>query len=187
MATDRAFCRFTHPPAGTSLSIGEVPSGGMCLSSFVLLRDRSDAHRVLLGHLDPRAPWDRIGALDAQRAEIHSKGWMIPSSHLIFGEAPEAAARRILVEQLGLSGDRPLEAPLIYSEVATPRRFPDLSNHWDIGFLYSGPLSDSELPRTPAWKDLAFVDTRILKREEIARSHGDVLEAAGLLPRSPPA
>ena len=109
---------------------------------------------------------------------------MIPSSHLIFGEAPEAAARRILVEQLGLRRDRTLEPPQIFSEVATPRRFPDRAHHWDIGFVYTGPLSESELRPTPAWKDLALVDTRTLKREEMARSHDDVLEAVGLIPPS---
>lgn len=181
MTTDRAFCRFAYPPSGTSLSITEMPKGGMCLSAFVILHDPSDAHRILLGHLDPHAPWDHIGALDARRAEIHSKGWMIPSSHLIFGEAPEAAARRILVEQLGLRRDRTLEPPQIFSEVATPRRFPDLAHHWDIGFVYTGPLSEPELGPTPAWKDLALVDTRTLKREEMARSHDDVLEAVGLI------
>ncbi len=152
----------------------------MCLSAFVVLRDPSNAHRILLGHLDPRAPWDHIGALDAQRAEIHSKGWMIPSSHLIFGEAPEAAARRILVEQLGLPRDRPLEAPRIFSDVATPRRFPNLGSHWDLGFVFTGPLLASELAPTPAWKELALVDVRTLKREDMARSHEDVLEALGL-------
>src|SRR5206468_4725043 len=65
--------------------------------------------------------WDHIGALDPSRVEAHSHGWMLPSSHLIFRESPDDAARRIAREQLELP-DLALTGPTVVSEVYTPKR-----------------------------------------------------------------
>jgi hypothetical protein len=114
LATDRRFCRFN---AGRSISTGliaegpvvisEIPAGGFCLSSFLVITEQEpqavSSSKVLMGHLDPNAPWDHIGALDKSRVEVHSKGWMLPSSHLIFGESPQTSATRIASEQLELA------------------------------------------------------------------------------------
>lgn len=81
MATNRRFCRFaqTLPENGNgAVYTTEIPEGGLCLSSFLVIEEGNG--RVLMGHLNPSAPWDDIGALDAKRAMIHSKGWMLPSS-----------------------------------------------------------------------------------------------------------
>jgi len=69
-----------------------------------------------MGHLDPSAPWDHVGALGSGASEANSKGWMLPSSHLMIGESPQAAAERILKEQLGLPSS-PLKGPFVFSEV----------------------------------------------------------------------
>ena len=79
----------------------ELPDGGMCLSSFLVISE-SDSKRVLMGHLNPKAPSGSLGALDESRIQAHSKGWMLPSSHLIVHESPQEAAARILKEQLGI-------------------------------------------------------------------------------------
>src|SRR5207247_4634251 len=73
----------------------EIPAGAFCLSAFLIITETGDPRKVLMGRMNPRAPWDHIGALDPSRVEVHSRGWMLPSSHLIFQESPEAAARRI--------------------------------------------------------------------------------------------
>ena len=177
MTTDRRFCRF-NKLGDVPFGMPEVPEGGLCLSAFLVLTERGHPGRVLLGHLDPAAPWDHIGALDASRTAVHSKGWMLPSSHLIVCESPDAAARRIAEEQLGRT-DLVLSEPRVVSEVATPKRFPGLARHWDLEFIYRGEWPDTATPRAPAWTDLKFVDLTATPKAEIARSHEDILESAG--------
>ena len=154
-----------------------LPPDGLCLSSFVLLSSDAKRSDVLVGRLDPSAPWDRIGALDPRRIELNAPGWMLPSCHLIYYESPEAAARRVLREQLGL-GDVPLDPPLVFSEMYVPRRHPDLGEHWDIEFVFRATLASA--PRShPAWRELRFVDPRSTPRESFTRSHDEVLELVG--------
>ena len=103
----------------------------------------------------------------------------MPSSHLLVYESPQEAAKRILREQLDL--DLTLSGPDVVSETYTPKRFPDLPRHWDIEFIFKGKLSADRVPKPHAWSNLAFVNLDITKKSEIARSHEDVLESAGLV------
>lgn len=178
MTTDRTFCRFSKNPATASFSVTEIPEAGLCLSSFVLLTSEEHPQSVLMGHMDPRAPWDHLGALDPSRVEAHRHGWMLPSSHLLYGESPAAGAERIVKEQLGLA-PRQLQGPQVVSELYAPARFPDSKGHWDLEFLFRGSLSEGAVPRNEAWTELRFVDTTRVARKEIARSHEDVLASAG--------
>ena len=150
----------------------------MCLSAFVVLAESRIPNRVLLGHLDSGANWDHIGGLNSERVGAHSKGWMIPSCHLIMKESPQDAARRVLSEQLELK-DVALSEPKVVSEVYTPKRFPDLPSHWDLEFIVRGDLPRGTLPRAAAWKELTFVDVNRARKSEMARSHEDVLKSAG--------
>ena len=178
MTTDRRFARFNARNTAGPLTTREVPEGGMCLSAFVALTESGSLNRVLLGHLDSGANWDHIGGLDPERVGAHSKGWMIPSCHLILQESPQDAARRILGEQLGLKNVA-LSEPKVVSEVYTPKRFPDLPSHWDLEFIFRGDLPRGTLPRATAWKELSFIDVSRTRKSEMARSHEDVLESAG--------
>ena len=179
MTTDRRFARFSKSPSTAAFSITEIPPEGVCLSAFLVVTKVRDPSIVLMGHMNPLAPWDHIGALDPSRIEAHSRGWMLPSSHLMFRESPQEAARRIAREQL----ERPdlgLSGPQVVSEVYTPKRFPGTAEHWDLEFLFRGTLSTEDMPHPAAWKELAFVDLRRTTKAEIARSHEDILESAGL-------
>ncbi len=178
MATDRKFCRF-YAPADTPFGMPEVPAAGLCLSAFLVLAEKGRGNRVLMGHLDPAAPWDHIGALDPSRTAVHSKGWMLPASHLILKESPQDAARRIAREQLELT-DLEVGEPRVVSEVYAPRRFPEKGEHWDLEFLFRGELDPARVPRPRAWLELRFVDLDVTPKSAIARSHEDVLESAGL-------
>lgn len=177
MTTDRRFCRFNRL-GDVPFGMPEVPEGGLCLSAFLLITERGHADRVLMGHLNPAAPWDHIGALDASRTAVHSKGWMLPSSHLLVNEAPDAAARRIAAEQLERP-DLTFSDAKVVSEVYTPRRFPDLVKHWDLEFLFRGEWPGGPAPEAAAWTDLRFVDTTTMPKSAMARSHEDVLASAG--------
>src|SRR6266511_4420677 len=155
MTTDRRFSRFSKSQDTAAFSVTEIPEGGVCLSAFLILTQTGGPSRILMGHMNPEAPWDHIGALDPKRVEVHSRGWMLPSSHLIFLESPQDAARRIAREQLDLPG------------LVLPGR----QHHWDIEFLFRGELPAAQMPRAAAWKELAFVDLRHTTKAEIARSH----------------
>jgi len=168
MTSNRTFTRFSvtvDPPR-----IDQIPEGGFCLSSFLVLSRVDADNEILLGKLNKEAPWERIGALDRNRAERDSDGWMLPASHLLFGESPQDAAQRILDEQLGLKTQR-LEGPMIFSEMYGPK------NHWDLEFVFLGkridPVSHS------AWKELRFVDVDKLRKEDFVRSHEDILAHIG--------
>jgi ADP-ribose pyrophosphatase YjhB (NUDIX family) len=169
MATQRAFARFSRwskPPV-----TAEVPDGGFCLSAFLVISKQNDPRKVLMGRIDPTFPWEEIGALDRDRAERAAAGFTLPSSHLILGESPLQAAKRILKEQLGME-DIGLTGPSVFSEVYGDR------NHWDIEFVFFGAVDS--VRKHPAWRELTFVDLVRMKKEDFARSHQDVLSNAGL-------
>lgn len=176
MSTDRRFCRFTR--GRDPYSLHEIPLDGFCLSSFLVLTSPSDPDRVIVGRMDPNAPWDHLGGLGPDRVEAHCHGWLLPSSQLLFGEAPKTAARRILAEQLeGI--DATLSPPIVTSEVYAPKRFPDVHQHWDIGFVFRGRL-ERDPPTTHAvWTELRLIDPRSTSRADFARSHEDVLDLVG--------
>ena len=176
MAEERRFARFNR--GADAQSIHEIPSGGFCLSAFLVVSPDGEPSRVLLGRIDPKADWGSIGGLDAARVEAHRHGWMLPSSQLLYGEGPDAAARRILHEQLR---DLPvrLGEPRVYSEVYVPRRFPDAKDHWDLMFVYLGLTRAPPTPPLAPWERLEFVDVGRAKASEFSRSHEDVLALAG--------
>ncbi|MDG7001943.1 MAG: NUDIX hydrolase [Nitrososphaerota archaeon] len=176
MATNRKFAAFSKgsgpvPP----FRMNEIPNGGLCLSAFLVF-SRPNSQEILVGHLNPAAPWDHIGALDQSRIETHSKGWMLPSSHLMVNESPQDAARRIIREQLDESSIT-LSDPIVVSDVYTPKRFPNLPNHWDIEFIFKGECES--LPRSTAWSELRYIQTSKMSCNDMARSHEDIVKSAG--------
>jgi ADP-ribose pyrophosphatase YjhB (NUDIX family) len=178
MTTTRKFCRLSKPPFAKSSELPGPLEDTLCLSAFVLLSEEGRPSTVLMGHLDPRADWEHIGALDPGRVEAHRHGWMLPSSHLMLRESPQEAAQRILDEQLGL-GELSLSGPEVFSEVYTPKRFPDLKEHWDLEFVFRGVVPAGTVLDAPAWTALRFVNPANTKRDEITRGHEDILELAG--------
>jgi ADP-ribose pyrophosphatase YjhB (NUDIX family) len=177
--TERRFSRFSTAPETAAFSITEIPEGGVCLSAFLILSEYGHPQRILMGHLNPEAPWDHLGALDRSRITVHALGWMLPSSHLLFQESPVEAARRIAREQLEMP-DLGFADPKVVSEAYTPRHLPGSPRHWDIEFLFRRELPAGKLPQPVAWKDLGFVDLRRTSKAAIARSHEDIIESAGL-------
>jgi len=180
MVTDRRFTRFNRQQGMIAFGMPEVPEGGLCLSAFLVITDIQNPNSVLMGNLNPKAPWDHIGALDPARIEIHSKAWMLPSSHLVVYESPHDAAKRILKEQLKLANLK-LSEPAVVSETYVPKRFPNMLRHWDIEFIFKGQISRDDIPKPQAWTRLTFVNLDFTDKVEIARSHEDILESVGLV------
>jgi hypothetical protein len=179
MTTDRRFCRFTRTVEGHPFGLRWEEPGGFCLSTFLILSEEGRSSSVLVGRLNPNAPWDHLEGLDSDRITAHRGRWLLPASHLLLRETPDESARRILDEMLG--GAHPsLEPARVVSEVYTPRRAPETHNHWDISFLYRGVWRDPP-PSAPAvWDELRFVDVGSVHRSDFARSHEEVLEHVGL-------
>jgi ADP-ribose pyrophosphatase YjhB (NUDIX family) len=178
MTTYRKFAAFARDGRG-GLGISEVPADGFCISAFLIIRDADNPRDVLMGQINPNANWDHIGALTPDRIEAHSKGWMLPSCHLLYGESPSDAALRIAREQLGFDAEGlHLSEPRVYSEVYAPKRHPERKEHWDLQFLFEarmrrGELSGTNMPNV--WRKLEFVDIDSVSKNEIARSHEDIL------------
>ncbi|MHB8567243.1 MAG: hypothetical protein ACYC7D_12745 [Nitrososphaerales archaeon] len=184
MTTARIFCRFNRGnslalgvPDTTSLTVKEIPGGGFCMSAFLVATQRNDSKKVLMGHLDPNGSWDHIGALDEQRIKLHGNRWMLPSSHLIYGESPNEAAERIAREQLGF--ELKFGNPKVVSEVYIPKNSTSGQTHWDVEFIFRFELGREELVPTAAWKELDFIDYES-SWSDIARSHEDILRSSGL-------
>jgi len=150
--------------------MSEIPEGGFCLSAFLVISNSRNPNEVLLGHINPSAAWEHIGALDPPRVELYKDKWVLPASHLILGESPRGAAQRILAEQLELP-DQKLEGPLIFSEVYGER------NHWDLEFVFNG--KGGPVKQTSAWRELRFLDARKLMKEDFGRLHEDILANVG--------
>lgn len=174
MTTDRIFAAFARD-GRHGLGVSEVPADGFCISSFVVLSDQSSPGLILMGRLSPDAAWDHIGALDRERAEINSRGWMLPSSHLVYGESPGEAALRIAQEQLGVR-DLALGEPRVFSEVYGSKHHPEKRRHWDLEFVYTTPVDPASISlEHPAWRELRFVDANRLDPAEVSRSHEDII------------
>jgi hypothetical protein len=175
--------RFARLSAATPLPPGAsaVPDAGMCLSVFLVLRSPNDVHRVLMGRVNPAAPWGELGALDPGRLARVGRSWMLPSRQLLLFEGPEEAARVIAREQLGAELPS-VSGPKVFSD---PSRRPGSESrdpHWDFHFVFDGRWPTSEPPRHALWTELAFVDVPATRRSDIARAQGDVLELIGLSP-----
>jgi hypothetical protein len=179
---ERRFTRLRRGSAAENPGASVLPDGGMCLSVFLVLTPPNRPAAVLMGRVDPSAPWGEIGAVDPGRLRAIGDRWMLPSSQLVFFESPDEAARRILREQLA-SDPVPIHGPAVFSE-AYPRPGSSAKDpHWDFHFIYRGDWPSSSPLRAPAWRELAFVDVGQLRPEEMARNQGDVLSLVGLVPK----
>jgi ADP-ribose pyrophosphatase YjhB (NUDIX family) len=175
--SQRIFCRFTRDKQSETLGISEVPQGGMCLSSFLVLT-RNEGE-VLMGKVNPEADWAYVGALDSKRLNWFKDGWMLPSSHLILYESPQDAAKRIAREQLGLEKIE-LNEPKVVSEVYDNPRFPDRKNHWDIEFIFTGRIDYEPKNYPSVWTELKLVDLKKVQRSSIVRAHDDIIQYSGV-------
>jgi ADP-ribose pyrophosphatase YjhB (NUDIX family) len=176
MTNERRFAAFSRTAVLPRMN--EIPEAGFCISAFIVLSKIGNPDEVVMGHLNPETDWNHIGALDHERAERNSKGWMLPSCHLLIEESPDDAARRILKEQLGVE-DQKLMRPEVFSEAYSSGKVWETAplNHWDLQFIFQGEISS--LNQHPAWKDLAFVDLRATKKSDMARFHEDILAHVG--------
>jgi ADP-ribose pyrophosphatase YjhB (NUDIX family) len=153
-----------------------VPPGGTCLSSFVII---NSGNKILVGKPAKPEIWvERFFVREEMAPKLVESGkYTLPGSHLAWFESPEDAAKRVLREMLGLElpGNR-LKLIDVQSHVSdgTPEQA-----HWDICFVYQAQLPGRTKLKVPEWfSELEFVPKSKLKPEHFSRGHGDVLELA---------
>jgi hypothetical protein len=176
---ERRFARLRPGSAPEGPGYYVVPNDGMCLSAYLLLGRPVHPQEVLLGRLDPTAPWFELGSLAADRLGAIGERWMLPASQLLFFEGPDEAARRVAREQLETELPS-LPNPRIVSESYARPGSKAVDPHWDLQFIYRTTWPHDRPPKARAWKELDFVDSSTVRRGDIARGHGDILELAGL-------
>lgn len=179
MSQERKFARFVSCSKQLGPAESHVPDAGMCISSFLVIKKKSERTKVLMGKINEKEDLEYKMGLNRERASMFKDGWLLPSSHLVLFEGVADSARRILNEQIGLK-ELKLEGPTVVSEAYKSSRIQSSSLHWDFEFIFIGELENEPASYPNIWKELRFVDLAKIKRSEIARSHDDVIEYSGV-------
>jgi len=161
-----------------------VPPGGTCLSSFMVI---SNGQRILVGKMDRPEIWVEKFLVGTARAKVYADSgkYVLPARHLHWYESPFEAARSVLRDQVGL--DVPanrISLMDVQSHVSGDVNDEKEPPHWDICFVYQMKVSKSPVARLrrPEWfSELVFKPLGSLKQEDFTRGHGDVLQMAGML------
>jgi ADP-ribose pyrophosphatase YjhB (NUDIX family) len=156
-----------------------VPEGGFCLSAFVIVHDRRG--RVLLGLPREHRSWPERGCVPLWRVRqfVAEGSWILPSSHFLMDESPDAAARRVARDWAGIARASP-NLVVVTSELmptgrnvrigGARRRVP----HWALCLTYE--LAATRVERTPpGWQELRFMSPKELAATTIGRGHADLL------------
>jgi ADP-ribose pyrophosphatase YjhB (NUDIX family) len=151
---------------------GHVPKGGTCISTFLVLTGKDG---ILVGKMTKPEIWVErffVGEEFARRFSSSGK-WLLPASHLKYGEKPDKAAERVLTEQVGVNGVK-LTFRQVQSHLSQDPNDPE-SAHWDICFIYAGKLK-GDVKRPEWFSVLKFVRADKLTADDFTRGHGDVLK-----------
>jgi len=157
-----------------------VPPGGLCLSAFVLVRNRRGD--VLFGRPRPHRNWPEKGGVGVWRIRDLARdgAWTLPATHLLVGENPEHGAKRIARTWAGIPNPRPRLVGVDSCRMPTGQwkgvgRRRRQVYHWAIGFVYE--VQASRTPRVdPGWSELRFVPRAQLRSLRIGREHRDFLK-----------
>jgi len=161
-----------------------VPPGGTCLSSFVVV---SNGRGILVGKMARPEIWIERFLVGPKFAPVYvnSGKYILPARHLHWYESPLDAVYSILRDQVGLSAPRgKISLVNVQSHVSGDVSSEKEPPHWDICFLYRTQVSNkqAETLKRPEWfSELAFKSLRSLKQDHFTRGHGDVLKGAGML------
>jgi ADP-ribose pyrophosphatase YjhB (NUDIX family) len=160
-----------------------VPSAGLCLSSFVIVRNKNS---ILLGLPHANDSWPEKGGFPTRHAAELEKDrlWLLPATHLLMEESPDHAARRIANEWAGVKGTPTflmVQSHLRPSKVRkSQRNSPTGPNHWDICFVYE--LETRARPNSkPRWSQTQFFSRTKIRKLRLGRGHKDILSVAGYL------
>ena len=163
---------------------GNVPPGGTCLSTFVVV---SNGRRILVGKMGRPEIWIERFLVGPKYAPIYANSgrYVLPARHLHWYESPLEAANSVLREQIGLGVPKGKVALLdVQSHVSGDDADEKEPPHRDICFLYRAEVTERQAAqqhRPRSFSELEFKPLRSLKQDDFTRGHGDVLQMAGLL------
>lgn len=165
---------------------GNVPPGGVCLSSFVVV---SSGPKILVGKMVKPDIWIERFFVGPKWADVYSKSgkYLLPARHLAWYESPMEAAEDILKEQLLLKVPmNKIELIDVQSHVSGDVDDKNEPPHWDICFVYGVELPPGQARNVKSiewFEDLGFKPRSGLTPEHFTRGHGDVLEKARIIGR----
>lgn len=161
-----------------------VPRGGVCLSSFVVVRS---GKKILVGRMAKPEIWvEKFFVGEKFAPAYYSSGkCVLPARHLAWYESPHDAAVGVIRDQLMLRiPRRDIHLMQVQSFVAGEINSTEQPPHWDICFVYEvrAPAKVLQELKTPPWfKDLHLVPLSSISVDDFTRGHGDVLLELGLL------
>jgi hypothetical protein len=161
-----------------------VPPGGVCLSSFVLVRS---GNKILVGKMAHPEIWVKKFFVGEKFAPGYasSNKYLLPARHLSWYESPRETANSVLRDQVGIKvPPNKVSLTEVQSHLRGDVDSEEEPPHWDICFVY-----ETEVPsrivkglKTPPWfKDFHFVPFSSLTIVDFTRGHGDILQEAGLI------
>lgn len=156
---------------------GHAPKGGTCISVFLVLRGKGG---ILVGKMTRPEIWVERFLVGEAFARVYtsSNKWVLPASHLKYGEKPEDAAVRVLTDQVGTDKTN-LSLMQIQSHLSQDPKDPEAA-HWDLCFVYGGTIK-GRIERPEWFSELRFLRPRELRAEDFTRGHGDVLNELRIL------
>jgi hypothetical protein len=162
-----------------------APPGGLCLSSFVLVRSGG---KVLIGKMAKPQVWiDRFFVGEKFAPDYVASGrYLLPARHLAWYESPLEAAESVIRDQMKLRiAKKDIRLVEVQSHIRGDVNSSEQPPHWDICFVYEArvPAETARRLKTPPWfMDLHFVPLSSLSTGDFTRGHGDILQEAGLIP-----
>lgn len=166
----------------------DVPPGGTCLSSFVVVRY---GHKILVGKMSKPDAWIERFFVGPKFAPVYagSGKYVIPARHLAWYESPLEAARGVVRDQIQVKAHEPkLKLLDAQSHVRGDPSSTSEPPHWDICFVYRLELTRAQARalNTPQWfSELTFRRPSELGPQDFTRGHGDVLALAGVIKDRP--
>lgn len=160
-----------------SFNEANIPKGGTCLSAFLVIRNGSS---LLAGKMSEPEIWAEKFLVRREYADqlVKSGGWVIPASHLRYGESLGEAAQRLLRDMLGIK-EAYYSLIDVQSHVTEDPKDPDAA-HWDLCFVFDTKISGR--PTKPKWFSvLEFISLENLRPFDFERGHGDILQQLGLI------
>jgi ADP-ribose pyrophosphatase YjhB (NUDIX family) len=158
-----------------------IPKGGVCLSTFIVASKNGS---ILLGLPRSRLEWSEkggerfSGAVELEKTNT----WILPATHLLIGENPDDASKRISKEFTGLKG---LPKFAMIQSHTRPAKiwWKHVGNavHWDLCFVYNLEIDGVPKKLKPWWKEMKIFGRKEIHNLKIGRGHRDILKEGGYI------
>ncbi|HEX9710505.1 MAG TPA: hypothetical protein VGB42_11155 [Candidatus Thermoplasmatota archaeon] len=146
----------------------------VCLSTYIV-SEAGDGLLVGRRANDPR--WEQLDHAHPVDPQVGTTLWVLPATHLLVGETPSQAAKRVAKDQL-LAPWLQLEDGGTFAHL---RPSVEGDPHWELAFVFETELTVSKAP--PWFTELRGLQRRYLRYESFAAGHGDIAADMGYFPQ----